>query len=176
MPRTKRLVLRKGMTSSALITGRVILGNSGSGKSTLARRLAAEHGAAVLDLDTVAWRKDRDEPVRRTTEEVAPELDAFVAAHPGAWVMEGCYEDLVAHALRHDPELIWLDAPAAVCAERIRTRAYEPHKYAGPEEQRAATDMLAAWIAGYDTREGPMGRAAHAAVFASYAGPKRRVA
>lgn len=32
-----------------------ILGNSGSGKSTLARWLAARAGAALLDLDTVAW-------------------------------------------------------------------------------------------------------------------------
>ena len=31
-----------------------ILGNSGSGKSTLARLLAADDGATLLDLDTVA--------------------------------------------------------------------------------------------------------------------------
>lgn len=32
-----------------------ILGNSGSGKSTVARWLAEHSGAALLDLDSVAW-------------------------------------------------------------------------------------------------------------------------
>ncbi|MCU0792589.1 MAG: AAA family ATPase [Opitutaceae bacterium] len=154
--------------------GWVILGNSGSGKSTLARRLMTEHGASVLDLDTVAWRADLDEPVRRPVGEVAQELDAFIEAHPGGWVLEGCYEDLIAHALHRAPELIWLDVPAQVCAQRIRSRAFEPHKYASPEAQRAAADALAAWINAYDVREGPMSHAAHALVYESYAGPKRR--
>lgn len=151
----------------------VIVGNSGSGKSTLARELAAEAGVAVLDLDTVAWRADSAEPVRRGVEEVAPELAAFVAAHPGGWVMEGCYEDLIAYAFKWRPELVWLDVPVEVCAARVRARAHEPHKYATPEAQAEATQALVNWIAAYATREGPMSRAAHAELFENYVGPKR---
>ena len=89
----------------------VIVGNSGAGKSTLAQRLAAEHGLAHLDLDTVAWAEPA---VRAPLEASCAQLDAFFAEHD-AWVLEGCYADLAQHALTRCTELVFLDPGLDAC-------------------------------------------------------------
>lgn len=151
-----------------------VLGNSGSGKSTLARRIAALTGAGMLDLDTIAWREDRPVPERRPIAESAAAIDRFTAAH-ASWVMEGCYEDLIALGLQRGAACVFLDVPPETCAARVRERAFEPRKYASPEAQRAATEALVAWILEYPARSGAMSRSAHAALFAAAPEPKLRV-
>jgi adenylate kinase family enzyme len=81
----------------------LVVGNSGSGKTTLARQLAAE-GLAHLDLDTLAWLP-APPPVRRPLAESAADIDAFTRRHD-AWVIEGCYADLLAIAAARATELI----------------------------------------------------------------------
>jgi len=149
-----------------------ILGNSASGKTTLAKSLAAEHSLRMLDLDTIAW-SDSSPPTRRVLAESERELREF--CDPDGWVIEGCYGDLVRSSLRWKPELVLMDVPAAVCAQRARARAWEPHKFATPAEQQAHLEMLVGWIAEYDTRDGEMSRAGHRAIFDAYDGPKRVV-
>lgn len=151
-----------------------LLGNSASGKSTLARELAAHTGAPVLDLDAIAWRRDRSDPVRRDPADTAADLNAFTSQHP-AWILEGCYEDLIAHVLPHRPVLLFLDTPVATCLERARSRPHEAHKFPTPEAQQAALNALLAWIAAYPDRKGPLSAAAHHAVFAACPGPKHRL-
>lgn len=151
-----------------------ILGNSGSGKSTLARTLAAASGldVALLDLDTIAWDPG---VVPRPRERAFAELDAFCRAHPH-WIIEGCYGDLVDHALReHAPELILLEPGLDACLAHCRARPFEPHKYASKAEQDANLEFLLGWVADYYVRDGHMSATRHAAIFDAYAGPKRRL-
>jgi adenylate kinase family enzyme len=78
----------------------VIFGNSGSGKSTLAKTLSAQHQAAHLDLDVIAWRADQP-GVRADLAESRQALLDFMAAHQ-SWVIEGCYTGLLeVAAARH---------------------------------------------------------------------------
>ncbi|QDU66066.1 hypothetical protein [Engelhardtia mirabilis] len=104
-----------------------ILSNSGSSKSTLARRLGAEHGLDVLDLDTVAWEPGL-EPVLRPTADAARRVLEFCAAREG-WIVEGCYAGLVEATLHLGPELVFLDPGLEVCLAHCRARPWEPHKY-----------------------------------------------
>lgn len=150
-----------------------IIGNAGSGKSTLARALAAESGAAVLDLDSVAWVPGRPAEPRAPAEAVAA-VRAFCAAHP-SWVVEGCYGDLVEAVLDPAVELVFVDRPEETCVAQCRARAWEPHKWATPEAQDAHLDCLLDWVRGYYRRDGALSRARHAAVFERHSGPKRVV-
>ena len=87
-----------------------LLGNSGSGKSTLARWACATAGVPGLDLDTVAWEPGQV-AVAREPQAAEADVAAFCDAHP-AWVVEGCYANLIAVALRRNPRLILLDPRA----------------------------------------------------------------
>lgn len=151
----------------------VIVGNSGAGKSTLAREHVREHGVAHLDLDTLAWR-DTDPPERTAIADVAGQLRVFRSANAG-WVAEGCYADLAALLVPHATELVFLDVPVARCLEHARRRPWEPHKYPSKQAQDANLDMLLAFISDYPTRDGPLGRRAHEALFAAFPGRKRRL-
>lgn len=147
-----------------------ILGNSGSGKSTLAARLARDHRLESLDLDTVAWVPGQ-EAVARDPEEAAELVRAF-CARGDRWVLEGCYATLIDVALAANPVLVWLDPGSEVCQAHCRARPWESHKYSSPAAQERNLAMLLDWVTGYDTREGELGRAAHAAVYDRHHGQK----
>lgn len=150
----------------------VILGNSGSGKSTLARFLSEEHGAAHLDLDTVAWEPGQIAVPRAPADAIA-DVQRFCAAHP-SFVVEGCYASLVRAALELEPTLIFLDRPVERCIAHCRARPFEPHKYKTPAEQDERLEFLIDWVRGYPARDGELGRPAHEALFLAYSGPKER--
>ena len=150
-----------------------ILGNSGSGKSTLAQSLAARGGAAVLDLDTVAWEPQQIAVPRPRARAIA-EVQAFCTAQAD-WVVEGCYAELIAATLPLQPLLVFLDPGLEACQAHCRARPWEPHKYADPAEQAARLPFLLDWVAAYYHRDGEMSQAGHAALFAAYAGPKRHL-
>lgn len=149
-----------------------LLGNSGSGKSTLARALGQAHAVPVLALDAIVWEAG-EVAVPRPPEVVAAELEAFAAAD--AWVVEGCYGELVARVAPRLTELLWLDPGVEVCLANNRRRPWEPEKYADPDAQDAQLESLLAWVASYDTRDDAWSRRAHAAVFAAFPGPKRHL-
>lgn len=149
----------------------VVFGNSGAGKSTLARSLAGD-GRAHLDLDTLAWEPTTP-PQRTPIARAEGEIQAFVDRHD-AWVIEGCYADLIALALPKATELIFLDPSVQTCQAHARKRPWEPHKYESPEAQDANLPMLLEWIAAYPGREGPLGRPAHVALYDTFAGKKER--
>src|SRR5205085_11982896 len=106
----------------------LVVGNSGSGKSTLATRLAARHGLAHLDLDTLAWLPSTP-PARRPLDDSAREIHAFAGAHRD-WVVEGCYADLLELLLPQAATLVFLNPGAEACVDNARQRPWEPHKYA----------------------------------------------
>lgn len=149
------------------------MGNSGSGKSYRARALAAQHGLAHLDLDTIVWEPGQI-AVARTPEQVRAELLAFVTGHD-AWVVEGCYGDLVEAALPYCSELVFMNPGRAACLENNRRRPWEPHKYASMEAQQSKLQFLLAWVGGYDERDDAMSYACHRRVFDGFAGNKTEV-
>ena len=150
-----------------------ILGNSGSGKSTLAQRLAAEAGAAVLDLDTVAWEPGKIAVARKPVAAAAA-VQTFCGTHAD-WVVEGCYADLVRATFAFKPRLIFLDPGLEQCLANCRARPWEPHKYASKEEQDERLAFLLQWVAEYYTRDGDLSLAGHQALFDAYAGPKQHL-
>ena len=151
----------------------LLFGNSGAGKSTLARRLHQTEGLAHLDLDTLAWL-DCSPPERRRVEDSQSDIDDFVRVN-SAWVIEGCYADLLALAAPLATELIWLNPDTETCVGHALARPWEPHKYASKAAQDANLPMLIDWIRAYDTREDEFSRKTHAALFEGFSGAKREL-
>ncbi len=148
----------------------VIFGNSGSGKSTLAGQLVQAAGLAHLDLDTLAW-KPTQPPQREALAVSAEAITRFIDTHE-AWVIEGCYTDLIEIAAPHCTEIIYLNLPVAQCIANARARPWEPHKYPSRAAQDANLAMLLDWIAAYDTREDEFSRMAHQHFYDGFGGPK----
>ena len=149
-----------------------VFGNSGSGKSTLAAWLAARLGAPTLDLDTIAWLSDQP-GVRRDHAAATVDLGAFCSAP--AWIVEGCYGELIAASLRFEPTLVFLNPGLARCQANCRERPWEPHKYASKAAQDANLDFLLSWGADYYERDDAMSLVGHRACFDAYQGAKAEV-
>lgn len=150
-----------------------IIGNSGSGKSTLARQLAGEPAVPVLDLDTVAWEPGQV-AVPRGPARAAADVRAFCATND-AWIVEGCYANLIQATFDFAPTLILLDPGLDACLANCRNRPWEPHKYASKQEQDATLGFLLGWVQDYYSRDGDLSLAGHQALFEQYAGPKRKL-
>lgn len=148
----------------------LVMGNSGAGKSTYARALARTHGLAHLDLDPLAWLPTQP-PTRRPIADAMEDVQLFLAEHD-AWVIEGCYGDLIEALLDEADALRFLNPGVEVCVEHCRARPFEPHKYASKAEQDANLPMLIDWVRGYTTREGPLSLAAHRRIFDAFEGDK----
>jgi adenylate kinase family enzyme len=148
----------------------IILGNSGSGKSTLARALAATSQVAHLDLDTLAWQPATP-PTRRPLQASIAAITEFMDTHD-AWVVEGCYADLLAAAAARCTRLVFLNPGAEACSANCRARPWEPHKYPSPEAQDRNLDMLLAWVRDYETRNDEFSLQAHRRLFDGFAGER----
>ncbi len=148
----------------------MIFGNSGSGKSTLAKKLAEAEQLAHLDLDTLAWQPDMP-PQRKPVSESAEAIEAFIREH-SAWVIEGCYADLLELVLPHSPELVYLNLPIEDCVANAKARPWEPHKYPSKEAQDANLDMLIDWIRQYAHRDDCFSQQAHQRLYQQYSGKK----
>jgi adenylate kinase family enzyme len=147
----------------------VIFGNSGSGKTTMAGALAAELGVPHLDLDSIAWERPL---VRRSIPATVALLHAFIEANP-AWVIEGCYGEVVAAAAVHCDELRFLNPGIEACIANCLRRPWEPTKFPTKAEQDAMLGALLDWVREYETRDDEYGLARHRAVFESFSGTKR---
>lgn len=148
----------------------LIFGNSGSGKSTLAKQLCETHRLSHLDLDELAW-KPTTPPERLPLEESATAIQAFVASND-AWVIEGCYTDLMEIAGPHSDEIIYLNLPIDQCIENAKRRPWEPHKYESKEAQDNNLEMLLDWIRHYETRNDTFSQRAHLGFFEQFDGQK----
>lgn len=148
----------------------LIIGNSGSGKSTLASRLADRDGVAHLDLDAIVWEPGQV-AVQRPVESVHTDLDSFLATH-AAWVIEGCYAELVERSLPHCTRLVFLNPGVEACLRNNERRPWEPHKYESAEEQDRMLPFLRTWVAEYATRNDGWSYQAHRRVFDGFAGDK----
>lgn len=148
-----------------------IIGNSGSGKSTLARWLAEGSGAALLDLDAVAWEPGAI-AVARAADAAARDVRAFCSSN-ASWMLEGCYANLVGAALPFAPRLILLDPGEEQCVANCCSRAREPHKYASKAQQDEPLGFLIAWVRQYYHRDGEMSHSGHITTYLEYGGPKQ---
>ncbi|MBL9171434.1 MAG: hypothetical protein JNN07_27120 [Verrucomicrobiales bacterium] len=148
-----------------------IIGNSGSGKTTLARQLAARFSVPILDLDLVFWQPGA--PVERSSAERLADVQRFCCQHD-AWIIEGCYADLIEASFPWNPELIFLDPGREVCITNCQRRPLEPHKYRTKQDQDEKLQFLLKWVADYYTRDGLMSFASHQELFERYGGPKKR--
>jgi adenylate kinase family enzyme len=148
----------------------LVLGNSGSGKSTHADALAARHGLARLDLDTIAWEPGQI-AVRRGWDAVLRDLLAFIERET-QWVIEGCYGDIVEAALPYCTQLVFLNPGLEACLANNELRPWEPHKYPSKAEQDAGLPFLRTWVADYYTRNDDSSYAHHRRVFDAFTGDK----
>ena len=123
-----------------------------------------------LDLDVLAWEPTTP-PERRAIDESAREIRAFMEASD-AWVIEGCYADLLEVTLARCTRLVFLNPGVEACIANARARPWEPHKYATKEAQDANLEMLVGWIRDYETRRDVFSLGAHRALFDGYAGDK----
>jgi adenylate kinase family enzyme len=148
----------------------LVFGNSGSGKSTYARALAEKEDFAQLDLDSIVWEPGKV-AVQRSTESVTTDLRRFIDSQ-GAWVIEGCYGELVQAASAHCTLLVFLNPGVQACLANNVGRPWEPHKYASREEQDGMLSNLQDWVARYYERDDAWSYQAHRAIFDAFTGPK----
>jgi adenylate kinase family enzyme len=151
----------------------LVFGNSGSGKSVHARRLAAEHGLAHLDLDSIVWEPGQV-AVQRSPGDVDADLRDFIQRH-AEWVIEGCYGELVEAAAAHCTELVFLNPGLDACLANCRRRPWEPHKYASKTAQDAMLPALLDWMRDYYARDDAWSYARHRRLFDAFTGSKREL-
>ena len=149
----------------------LVFGNSGSGKTTTARRLCQLHKLAHLDLDDLAWQQTSP-PQRQSLVESGRLIASFIDANP-AWVIEGCYTDLLEIAAPSADQIIYMNLPLDACIANAKKRPWEPHKYHSKRAQDANLDMLLHWIAQYENREDTFSAAAHQRFYDAFSGNKR---
>ena len=93
-------------TLPAQLSRIAILGGAGAGKSTLARQLGAALGLPVIHLDLLAfgpgWTRRSPAALQAA---LAPALE------PGAWVVEGTYDEASRLTLPAADLVLWLDQP-----------------------------------------------------------------
>ena len=112
--------------------------------------------------------------VARSPEQVRADLLAFVTGNE-AWVVEGCYGDLMEAALPWCTQLAFMNPGREVCLDNNRQRPWEPHKYASMEAQQGKLGFLLEWVSGYYEREDAMSYACHRRVFDGFDGNKSEV-
>ncbi|MEY2929640.1 MAG: hypothetical protein RL033_389 [Pseudomonadota bacterium] len=151
----------------------VIFGNAGAGKTTLARQLAQSGELAHLDLDLLAWLPGPP-PQRRSLADSARDIAQFTSHNP-AWVIEGCYSDLLELVLPECSDILFLNPGVEACLANCRARPWEPSKYASKAEQDANLELLLQWVRAYDTREDEFSLRSHRRLFKSFDGPKREI-
>ena len=148
----------------------LVFGNSGSGKTTYARALVQKHGLEHLDLDTIVWVPGQI-AVQRPREDILASLGDFLNTAT-AWVVEGCYGELVEAASPRCTKLVFLNPGLEACLANNLRRPWEPEKYSSIAEQNAMLDNLQEWVAAYYTRNDPWSYHEHRRIFDSHPGAK----
>jgi adenylate kinase family enzyme len=142
----------------------LVFGNSG------ARSLAAREGLAHLDLDSIVWEPGKI-AVQRRHEAATASLRSFIDSQ-AAWVIEGCYGDLVQAASAYCTLMVFLNPGVKACLANNAARPWEPHKYVSHEEQNAMLSKLQERVVEYYQREDAWSYQAHREIFDSFTGPK----
>lgn len=147
----------------------ILLGNAGAGKSTMARRQIGTQSIPRLSLDEIAWGEGAQ---RKPLDESLRVLEHFLRQHD-AWIVEGCYGDLVEAALPYCTELRFLNPGIEVCVDHCRQRPWEPEKFPSAHAQQEMLASLIAWVREYETRRDEYGLECHRRIFEGFAGRKK---
>lgn len=97
-----------------------VFGPSGSGKSTLSKELSARLGLPVLELDAVFHAHPNWVDLSR--EEFRDQVSAYLAEHPGGWVIDGNYGHVRDLILPLADTAIWLTLPFHTVYRRLAWR------------------------------------------------------
>lgn len=151
----------------------MIFGNSGSGKSTLAKKLIKAEGLSHLDLDSLAWLPEVP-PQRAPLAASKKKIKHFVN-DCAAWVIEGCYADLLEIAAPLADEIIFMNISVAECVENAKARPWEPHKYASKKAQDDNLAMLIDWIKQYRERDDVFSFRSHFKFYDEFLGKKTMI-
>jgi adenylate kinase family enzyme len=135
-----------------------------------ARALAAREGLPHLDLDSIVWEPGKI-AVQRPDEAVATSLRSFIDSQT-AWVIEGCYGELVRAASAHCTLRVFLNPGIDACLANNLKRPWESHKYASLELQNSMLDQLQKWVADYYQRTDAYSYWVHREIFDAFTGPK----
>ena len=146
----------------------LVYGNAGSGKTTMARALSRDFGIEYLCLDHIAWA---EEAVRRPLADSLSDLGAFIENHR-AWVIEGCYGDLIEFASPRCSELRFLNPGIETCVRNCKTRPWDPEYCESADQQQRMLAPLLEFVRRYDTGSDEYSRIRHRAIFDSFAGRK----
>lgn len=98
----------------------VVVGVSGNGKTTLSRRLGAQLGLPVTELDALnhqpGWIEASDEDFRR-------DVETAMSSSEG-WILDGLYQRKIGDLIvRKADTLVWLDQPLPLVLFRLVRRA-----------------------------------------------------
>ena len=148
----------------------VIYGNAGAGKSWRARELAERYELPILALDDIAWSDDW--AVERPRSETLAELAEF-AESTSAWIIEGCYGDLIEAVLPHCTQLLFMNPGTETCVENCHKRGSRLPEGATDKERTDEIDQLIAWVRQYDSRTDEFGFPRHRQLFDDFDGAKR---
>ena len=95
----------------------IVIGCPGSGKSTFARALHEKTGLPLVHLDMLFWNADR------TTVEKTVFLQKLEDAMAGErWIIDGNYSSTMEKRLAVCDTVFFLDYPAEVCLNGVRSR------------------------------------------------------
>ena len=100
------------------------------------------------------------------------EIEQFIRSNT-AWVIEGCYTDLLELALKDSSEIIFMNLPVAACVENAKSRPWEPHKYATKQAQDDNLAMLIDWITQYKEQEDSFSMKSHLGLYENYSKVKK---
>jgi adenylate kinase family enzyme len=143
----------------------LVVGNSGSGKSYVARRVSEALGLHCVHLDQIFWKPGGCSE-KRPVDEVLTELDRIRAGR--SWVVEGTFGDLVERCIPDATDFIFLDLTPEECEKNLRTRGFEPEKWADPELGRSKFEGLIAWAKDYRNRTDRFSRPFHSRLYESF--------
>ena len=94
-----------------------VIGCPGGGKSTFSRALRDATGLPLYHLDALYWRPDRTTLPR---EEFYPLMQEIIAREE--WIIDGNYQSTLEWRVAACDLVVFLDFPAEVCLEGVRTR------------------------------------------------------
>ena len=100
----------------------IIIGCPGSGKSTLARALADKLGLPLYHLDMLYWNADRT-----TVERAVFDSRLKEAMSGDEWIIDGNYSRTMERRILASDTVIFLDYPADVCLDGVRSRIGVAH-------------------------------------------------
>ena len=126
-----------------------VIGCPGGGKSTFSRALRDRVDLPLYHLDAIYWREDRTHLSR---EEFYPLMREIIAREE--WIIDGNYNSTLEWRVAACDLLVFLDYPAEVCLEGVRTRRGQKQSDM-PWVEDGDDQELLAFIRAFETESRP---------------------